>query len=102
MTAPSYSLHDPRGWGGDPKRGAALGRPTVKDTPRDFTGRLYLKRIPLNSGGYDPNGTYFGIGAPLYWCAEPDGTIDFVFRARDRAEAIEIARQSYPNARIRR
>src|SRR5690606_26966366 len=27
--APSYSTNDPKGWCGDPRRGAAMGRPSV-------------------------------------------------------------------------
>lgn len=102
---PDYSTHDPKGWGGDPRRGAALGRPTVqKGDEAAFTGKLYLRRIRLDSGGYDPNGTYFGLGQPLYWCAD-DGTsenhsIDFMLRAADRDEAKAAVRARYPNARF--
>lgn len=30
------------------------------------TNKLYLKRVRLNSGGYDSYGSYFGCGVPLY------------------------------------
>lgn len=38
----------------DARRGA-MARPFI------------LRRIPINGGGYDSGGAYWGIGAPLYW-----------------------------------
>lgn len=107
---PSYKTNDPEGWGGDPSRGAALGRPTIKKAPKDFSGKLTLRRVRLNSGGYDKNGTYFGQGAPLFWCANEDGSIDFMLRAGStswsyeqiREAAKEIVRKDYPKARFYR
>ena len=89
MSNPNYSTNDPRGWGGEPRRGAALGRPTICPSGWDGSevGRLYLRHIRLNSGGYDRNGTYFGLGAPLYWCASADGEVDFMLRASSRIAA---------------
>lgn len=97
----SYKTNDPRGWGGDPKRGAALGRPTLKG-PADFSGKLTLQRVRLDSGGYDPNGTYFGTGAPLFWYASDDGEIDAVLRASDREAAKRKVSALYPKARFYR
>lgn len=96
---PNYKDNDPKGWGGDPKRGAALGRPTLKGEA-SYNGKLTLKRTYLNSGGYDRNGTYFGIGAPLYWYANEDGSIDGMLRANSRAAAKEEIRKEYPQARF--
>lgn len=84
---PDYSTHDPKGWCGDPKRGAALGRPTIqKGCKETFKGKVYLRRIRLTVDGYDCNGTYFGYGwHTLYWCAVKTDTheIDFMLRASD-------------------
>lgn len=102
---PDYTTHDPKGWCGDITRGAAMGRPTVQREPREYAGRLHLRRVRLDSGGYDKNGTYFGTGAgtmPLYWCANDEGTVDFMLRAATRDTAIHNVRLEYPNARIRR
>lgn len=99
---PDYGTHDPKGWGGDPARGAALGRPTVKAAPQSFAGQLFVSRVRLDSAGYDRNGTYFGVGPPLYWVASAAGDVDFVLRAPSRADARELALLAYPNARIRR
>ena len=100
---PDYKKWDPVGWCGDRSRGAALGRPTIEDEPKkEYVGKLSLKRSYLNSGGYDKNGTYFGSGAPLYWCANEEGTIDFMLRASDRCEARKKVLKEYPNAKVRK
>ena len=121
---PWYGRHDPKGWCGDPSRGAALGRPSIHDVSRPdlVTCRLYLRKIRLNDGGYDCNGTYFGHGAPLYWCSSGaefgvfdakapshDGggdwltfEIDFMIRAPSREAAKAYVRDLYPNARFYR
>lgn len=100
---PDYSANDPKGWCGDPSRGAALGRPTIQDEPKEYDGKLTLRKMRLDFGGYDKNGTYFGIGPPtLYWCANEDNTIDFMLRADDREEARDQVMKKYPNARVRR
>lgn len=104
MGHPSYQTNDPKGWCGDPRRGAAMGRPAILDAnPDTFTGKLYLQRVRLNSGGYDRNGTYFGISdRPLYWCADDSGEVDFMIRALDREDAKGEALAYYPGARFYR
>ena len=92
---PNYKRNDPRGWCGDPSRGAALGRPSVHSDKEG--AKLYLRRIVLDSGGYDSNGTYFGTGNPLYWCTDGD-EIDFVLRASDRNSAKANVLERYPKA----
>lgn len=101
MVLPSYKTRDPRGWCGDPRRGAALGRRTVHG-PRDFAGRFVLRRIRLDAGGYDSLGTYFGDGEPLYWYAAEtdDGPIEGVLRASSRGKAKSLIRETYPNCRF--
>ena len=93
---PSYSTNDPRGWCGDPRRGAAMGRDSVHAP--DYAGKLYLRKVQLDQGGYDPNGTYFGTGSPLYWCASADGDVDFMLRAASRNGAKAEVRSRYPQA----
>ena len=97
---PSYSTNDPKGWCGDPARGAALGRATIHEAEPDEDLKLVLRRVRLDSGGYDPNGTYFGIGAPLYWYANEEGSVDAVVRAQCRNEAKKKVRAHYPKARF--
>jgi len=112
-TRPSYKTNDPRGWCGDPRRGAALGRTSKHrvrkpnengyDQPQpdpSFTGKLVLRQVRLDSGGYDVNGTYYGQDVPLWWYADDEGTIDVVIRAKDRELAKAKVRELYPNARF--
>ena len=103
MNAPSYQTHDPKGWCGDPKRGAAMGRHSHGVDLENYDGLLYVREIRLDSGGYDRNGTYFGGGrgtSPLYWICSPDLTIDRMTRAGNREDAKRIARGWYPKARF--
>lgn len=64
---------------------------------------LSVRKIPLNAGGYDRSGRYYGGGPPLY---ELEAQLVFVdpqqgpgeewvterFRARNRADAVRIAK----------
>jgi len=99
---PSYKTNDPKGWCGDPTRGAALGRRDILDAPADFAGKLVLNRIYL-TGDYDSNGTYWGGGPgtlPLYWYADDDGQIDACLRAKDREDAKRQILEKYEKARF--
>lgn len=96
----SYSANDPKGWCRDPKRGAAMGRPS--DHCEGYSGKLHIRHVVLNAGGYDRNGTYFGIGAPLYWVSSPNGEVDYMLRAGDRMWACAAVANRYPEARMRK
>ena len=101
MAQPDYRKHDPRGWCGDPKRGAALGRyPYHLENKPAFSGRLFLMRIRLDVGGYDKNGTYWGHGRTLYWCSNLENTVDFCFRADDHEAAKKVVLSMYPRAKV--
>ena len=102
MSLPDYKTNDPKGWCGDPTRGAALGRYDVHKEDKEYDDKLSLQRMRLNNGGYDENGTYFGHGKPLYWCANDASTIDFMLRAPDRSTARQAVLQLYPKAKVRR
>lgn len=94
-------MNKTKGCGGDPKRGAALGRVTVDEPTEDtYKTPLLLKRVPIDKGGYDPNGMYFGEGENLYWLASEDGKIDRVYRAKDDHAAIAHAGNLYTLAKI--
>ena len=100
---PDYKTHDPKGWCGDPKRGAAMGRHSYHaEDPTTFAGRLFMRRVRLDSGGYDPNGTYFGVGNPLYWVSSEDSAVDFMLRGVDREAARADVLRKYPKAKIRK
>lgn len=96
-----YQDNDPGGWGGDPSRGAAMGRRDVRNAAADAPVRLRAVRVSFVDGDYDPLGTYFGGGKPIYWIASIDdehGAVDMVRRASSYEDAIEEARIDYPNA----
>lgn len=41
---------------------------------RNFnSGKVYLSRVRLDSGGYDHHGRYWGIGAPLFVAYDNSG-----------------------------
>lgn len=95
----SYKDNDPKGWCGDPKRGAALGRSSIHgELGKDES--LSIIRKQLDTGGYDENGTYFGLGDPLFWVSSEDGGIDYVLRAKDIGEARAQVAADYPGTRI--
>lgn len=73
------------------------------DEPAEETYKtpLTLKRVPIDDGGYAPNGTYFGCTDDnLYRLASEDGKIDRVFRAKNDHAAIAYASKLYTHAKI--
>lgn len=101
MDVPKYETNDPKGWGGDPQRGAAMGR-HAKHNTADFIGDIQVEEVLLDDGGYDRLGTYWGSGPMLFWYASVDGTIDAVTRAKDFDDACAIILRHYPKAQLRR
>jgi hypothetical protein len=82
--------------------GAPMGR--RGDRPFPPVGRVWLRRVPLDSGGYDSGGAYWGIGQPLYWAQWYTGTDEehreMFFRAWGREDAKDIVREAMPGARF--
>jgi hypothetical protein len=74
--------------------GAPMGRPSHFPHSIEPGARAYLRRIPINSGGYDRGGAYWGLGDPLWWCGDDSGALDMFFRAKDRDAAKEFVRGS--------
>lgn len=103
---PDYTVHDPKGWCGDPKRGAAMGRyDYLPDDPEEYTGKLYLRRVRMiEQGDYDYLGTYWGANidniGDIYWCASEDLEVDFCVRAQNREHAKLHVLDKLPNARF--
>ena len=75
---------------------------TTREKCRQFKGVVYLRREYLNQGGYNRDGVYFGVGDNLYYMSDEDGLWSDYFRASCRDEAIEIGRDTYPNAKFRK
>lgn len=47
--------------------GAPMGRPKYGNSGSIPSTSFSLRRIPINGGGYDRGGAYWGIGQPLYF-----------------------------------
>jgi hypothetical protein len=69
-------------------------------TKETYSGRVHVKRVPLNQGGYTSCGCYFGTGSPLYNIWDDEGIDDEYVRAQDREDALWRARRRYPLALI--
>lgn len=94
---PMTPLPPDRGWCGDPKRGAAMGRASINpndDKPRKF----YLRRERIDSQGYDSGGSYWGIGSPLYRYESEDGEASGYLRAKNRESAKAGVRITHADA----
>lgn len=81
--------------------GAPMGRHTGPDYLETCAGPLYLRRIPLNSGGYDAGGAYWGLGQPLYYVEDQDGNSQFL-RASSRGAAKKAIAERWEGARFYR
>lgn len=71
--------------------GAPMGRQSYRPDA-DETTRVRLTRVPLNSGGYDRGGAYWGHGDPIFcvWADESsnnEGQLTHYVRAANRKHA---------------
>jgi hypothetical protein len=75
-------------------------RPNPYSDPVDTLAphKLYLSRVAIDSGGYDEGGAYWGLGQPLYWYRNAEGTIDGFLRAPWRGGAKAKLLELYPAA----
>ncbi len=100
MSNPSYDKRTPRGWMGDPQRGAAMGR-SDKHGDADFAGDIILRPVALvEDDAYDRFGTYWDVGAPLFWYASRDNSIDACIRCATIGDARFRVQFKYPHATI--
>jgi len=95
------------------KYGAPMGRPS-HNTFTDKNGLTYeltatenakpfrLIHCPIDSGGYDRGGAYWGLGAPLYYYEGPLTDISGFVRGKSREAAKEEVRKIHPKARFYR
>lgn len=100
----------PHGFGGVdlPKAysqyGASMGRRSAltedgeRVEVRRAPARISLRKIKLDSGGYDSGGAYWGSGASLYRATDADGDVELFFRAPSRSAAKAIVQNRVPNA----
>jgi hypothetical protein len=81
--------------------GAPMGRNTGPRYLECSAGKLQLVRVPLNRGGYDSGGAYWGLGPPLWYVQDADGN-SYFFRARNRALAKQEILKDWPEAKFYR
>lgn len=84
--------------------GAPLGRRESR-TETTYPVRMKLQKVPLNQGGYDPGGAYWGArrwpDVPFLWRAWGDGAEEqqeIFVRAWDREKAKKEVLTAFPNA----
>ena len=81
--------------------GAPMGRFTGPNYLEVDAGPLYLRRVRIDSGGYDSGGAYWGLGQPLYYCQDQDGNSQFL-RAHSRDAAKRAILADWEGARFYR
>jgi hypothetical protein len=83
------------------KYGASMGRDSTRqrDLPTEPV-KLYLQRVRLDSGGYDPGGAYWGHGEPLYVAFDLAGDVQHFVRAVDRPMAKRLVAEKIKGARF--
>jgi len=68
--------------------GAPMGRVERYPGPDIEPGtRFYLRTVPVDCGGYDRGGAYWGLGQTLYRAVSECGGVEIFFRAGSRADA---------------
>lgn len=86
--------------------GAPMGRQGTHWSGPDWPVRFHLRKLPLDSGGYDRGGAYWGIGQPLWYaCSEEplDGEhAELYLRASTRERAKDQVRERFCAARFYR
>ena len=81
--------------------GASLGRAGRPPHPGDDEpARFYLRRVRLDSGGYDSGGAYWGHAEPLWRFESVTGEYSDHLRAGSRRAAQAAIRRLMPNAAV--
>lgn len=80
--------------------GAPMGRRAKHGELSTADQKFTLRRIPINQGGYDSGGAYWGLGQPLYLYESEDCKVSDFIRAKDREDAKAKVRQRYPSAKF--
>ena len=63
---------------------------------------MSLRKVRLDSGGYDSGGAYWGHGSTLWYYCDHSGSIDGYVRGRTRDDAKASVREAHANARFHR
>jgi hypothetical protein len=74
------------------KYGADMGRRS--DLPADTTATLTIRKVPLDQGGYDPGGAYWGSPDNLYMVSDEDG----ILVSYSRGSSFDKVKAEFPRA----
>lgn len=89
--------------------GAPMGRKSFYPAFPGQEVKLHLQKVPINSGGYDSGGAYWGLPVYdrsddswgfLYRAWSSDGLISFYLRSWSREAARLAILKDYPGAKI--
>jgi hypothetical protein len=72
-----------------------MGRHGVAHPANEY--KVYIHRLPLDAGGYDQGGAYWGLGSPLFRIISADSEFCAYRRARSRDACILALREEFPN-----
>lgn len=76
--------------------GSDMGRPTYMPGAPSQPIKLHLERVPIDRGGYDRGGAYWGLGDPLYVAHAED--VQLFYRAKSRDDAKAATKLDIPGA----
>lgn len=84
------------------KYGSPMGRRGNPHVDPDYDGLMLLRHVPLDRGGYDRGGAYWGTGSRLYGYATAEGDWEEsgFLRAHGREDAKRKVREMYPKCRF--
>lgn len=71
--------------------GASMGRGS--DLPDGAEGTLQIRKVPLDQGGYDPGGAYWGTPDNLYMVSDADGRVSY-----SRGASFDAVKARFPRA----
>lgn len=84
--------------------GSSMGRSSSLPGPCTLGAKFHLARVPINSGGYDTAGAYWGIGETLYRAYSSEGNGEEVqecfIRAENRKAAKRYVANRFPGAKF--
>lgn len=85
----------------DCRRGAPMGRHNTTTCP-ELEARFNLVLMPLDSGGYDSSGVYWGLGDQMWWSYAKNTDQEMFVRAVNREDARRQVLAIFKNAKFYR
>lgn len=82
--------------------GAPMGRPSICNVDPALIGKLHLRRVIRDSGGYDSGGAYWGLGGRLWWYYHHAHDCEGLLWAESRDAAKQKIRETFPDVQFYR